>query len=420
MMNTAPRPTTEPGTDTLAALLKADRVPMETLHAKYGPVLELVRTLIGVVPNCDPYLEIWPTAFRSYNVMVPNLLNLPFSVFGFGAASGPLMGLAMYVSSRTAECPYCTAHSCSFALRRGASAAQVAAAFVDGSDALSPSQLATVAVARSLASGPVQLTRTERDALLQHLSADEAEWVVLSVAMMGFLNKFMDGLGVELEASTVAETKTILGPAWSPRKAGRDLDPALAATPAPQADTLWTKARVVPLAPGALRLDGQWQAGVPDSAAAIGPWLQARTGHDFPVLARLRAKRAIRAMATMIRDNLDPQTSVVGLETKILAGAIYAATVEDEQLLSEMRVLATHHGISPERLAAAVQFEAPANDAILQLARAASTSPARVDADIVEQVRQVGIAPAAIVELITWLSVLQMLHRLTAWFAVAA
>ena len=48
------------------------RDPGGALHQQYGSVLELVRTLIGVVPNCDPYLEIWPTAFRTYNVLVPN------------------------------------------------------------------------------------------------------------------------------------------------------------------------------------------------------------------------------------------------------------------------------------------------------------------------------------------------------------
>jgi len=38
----------------------------------------------GMVPNCDPYLEIWPPAFRTYNLMVPNLLNLPAPVLGVG------------------------------------------------------------------------------------------------------------------------------------------------------------------------------------------------------------------------------------------------------------------------------------------------------------------------------------------------
>src|SRR5258706_6751586 len=99
----------------LVELLKADAVPVATLHARYGSLLVLVRKLIGVVPNCDPYLEIWPPAFRTYNVMVPNFLNLPFVIWGMGAPRD-LLGLALYASSRTAECAYCSAHTCSFAL----------------------------------------------------------------------------------------------------------------------------------------------------------------------------------------------------------------------------------------------------------------------------------------------------------------
>src|SRR5215210_6282205 len=111
----------------LVELLEREAIPFETLHARYGSLLELVRKLLGVVPNCDPYLEIWPPAFRTYNVMVPNLLNLPFPGWGLGAPRSTV-GLAMYVSSRTAGCAYCSAHSCSFALRRGATVEVVASA----------------------------------------------------------------------------------------------------------------------------------------------------------------------------------------------------------------------------------------------------------------------------------------------------
>src|SRR4028119_1618229 len=116
-----------PVEDPLSAMLQAEAVPFETLHSRYGSLLELVRKLLGVVPNCDPYLEIWPSAFRTYNVMVPNLLNLPLMVWGFGAPRSTL-GLAMYVSSRTAGCMYCSAHSCTFALRRGATVDEGASA----------------------------------------------------------------------------------------------------------------------------------------------------------------------------------------------------------------------------------------------------------------------------------------------------
>src|SRR5580693_322765 len=115
----------------LVSLLKADAVPFETLHARYGSLLKLVRKLIGVVPQCDPYLEIWPPAFRTYNVMVPNFLNLPFALWGAGAPSD-VVGLAMYVASRTAGCAYCSAHTSSFALRRGARPEKVASALEEG------------------------------------------------------------------------------------------------------------------------------------------------------------------------------------------------------------------------------------------------------------------------------------------------
>ena len=131
----------------LVELLEREAVPFETLHSRYGSLLELVRKLLGVVPNCDPYLEIWPPAFRTYNVMVPNLLNLPLMVWGFGAPRSTV-GMAMYVSSRAAGCMYCSAHSCTFALRRGATVDEVASA-LDDAPALTDADRAAVRVARA-------------------------------------------------------------------------------------------------------------------------------------------------------------------------------------------------------------------------------------------------------------------------------
>src|SRR5882724_11966200 len=107
--------------DTLALSLAPSAVDLPRLDREYGPLLQLVRLVIGIVPNCDSLLAIWPLGFRSYNLLVPNLLNLPFSVWGLGPPAVPL-GLALYTASRTAGCPYCTAHTCSFTLRRGAPA----------------------------------------------------------------------------------------------------------------------------------------------------------------------------------------------------------------------------------------------------------------------------------------------------------
>jgi alkylhydroperoxidase family enzyme len=418
---------TSPADATLVPLLRDEMVAWETLEERYGSLLKLVSVLLGVVPNCDPYLEIWQPAFRTYNIMVPNFLNLPAPIFGVGGAPGDVVGIGMYVASRASECAYCSAHSCSFALRRGASPEKMAQALVADGASFSQGELATVAAARSLARIPCELTPAERDELASVYGEKRTEWIVLAVVMMGFLNKFMSTVGVELEQPVVAEVSETMGPAWTPGKAGAALDAGAPAKPPPPADGLRTKLRVVPLVPAVLRLDARWQKGVPSSWPAAGAFLRERTGHDFPVLSRLRHGRARRAIASMLRENLDAASSVVGLDTKVLAGAVFAETVADDALGADVRALADGNGVSQARLAEAVGFARsgdgggfasadPTQRAALTLARAASPSPPEIDEKTVAACREGGLSAPAIVELVCWLSVLQMLHRLTCFY----
>lgn len=400
------------GDQTLVPLLREEMVAWETLEDRYGALLKLVEVLLGVVPNCDRYLEIWPPAFRTYNVMVPNFLNLPAPIFGVGGAPGEVVGLGMYVSSRVAECSYCTAHACSFALRRGASADKVAQALIGGDAQFTRGELATIAVARSLGRVPCELTVAERDELVDVFGADRAEWIVLGVVMMGFLNKFMNAIGVELEQSIYSEVSETLGSDWSAGSAGGCLDAAAPAKPAPAADGVATKLRVLPLLPSALRLDARWQRGVPGAWPQVGTYLRKRTGHDFPVLAALRHRRAARAIAFMLRENLSEQHTVIGLDNKIRCGLVFAEVVGDEALAADVRAVAAAQGVDPDRTSAD-----PRLPAALLLARAASPSPAEIDADVVSACRDSSLPPAAIVELVTWLAVLQMLHRLSCFYA---
>jgi alkylhydroperoxidase family enzyme len=396
---------------TLVPLLREEMVAWETLEERYGALLKLVEVLLGVIPNCDRYLEIWPPAFRTYNVMVPNFLNLPAPIFGVGGAPGEIVGLGMYVSSRVAECSYCTAHSCSFALRRGASADKVAQALIGGDADFTRGELATIAVARSLGAVPCELTVAERDELVDVFGPSRAEWIVLGVVMMGFLNKFMNATGVELEQSIYSEVAPTLGPDWSAGSAGAALDRAAPPKPAPPADGLATKVRVLPLLPSALRLDARWQRGVPRAWPQVGTYLREHVGHDFPVLARLRHRRATRAIAFMLRENLSAQSTVLGLDNKIRCGLVFADVVADDALAADLRALAAAHGVDADRPSAAAHSRAA-----LLLARAASPSPAEITADVVGACRASGLPPAAIVELVTWLAVLQMLHRLSCFY----
>src|SRR6185295_13692745 len=152
---------------TIAESLKPAAVDWETLHSNYNPLLNLVRELIGIIPNCDPILEIWQPGFRTYNLLVPNMFNLPNTLFGdkdFKAS----VGLAMYASSKAA-CAYCTAHACSFALRRGARREAI-------SGIRTPREKAVVALAEGLARIPAKLTTVEIDAVKEHFTAEQTEW----------------------------------------------------------------------------------------------------------------------------------------------------------------------------------------------------------------------------------------------------
>lgn len=416
-----------PAPDSLAELLLPHVVPMAVLHRRYGALMELVRTLIGVVPNCDRYLEIWPPAFRTYNLVVPNLMNLPAAVFGIGGAPKAQVGLSMLMASRAADCPYCTAHTCSFALRRGATPETIAAA-LRGPGALSPPEAAVVTVATALGRVPCELTRDQRAALEAHFPRAQAEWIAMGAVAMGFLNKFMDATGVELEASTVAEVTTTLGSEWSPGRAGWGLAIGEATLP-PGVDTLASKARILRFLPSALLLDMRWQRHVPQRWPKVGSFLKQQTGHDFPVLGRLINQRCVRAMAAVLSLNLDPALCVLPLDEKILAGAIFAEVIADRALAADVAALALHHGVPTSQLAWARSFALGAEitpddmtttrSAVFHLARAAAPTPARITPDVVERCREAALSPQAIVEVICWLAVLQLFHRLTAYCLAA-
>lgn len=54
----------------------------------------------GVTPRCDQYLELWPEGFETYNIMVPNLFDIPFCDFGVGTLDPDMRSIAAYVTSR--------------------------------------------------------------------------------------------------------------------------------------------------------------------------------------------------------------------------------------------------------------------------------------------------------------------------------
>ena len=255
----------------------------------------------------------------------------------------------------------------------------------------------------------------------------------MRVALMGFLNKFMDTMGVPLEAEAIHDVADLIEPTgWSTGKHlwdDTDLDDHHGNGDVPK-DSLGTYLRILRSAPGAIKLESSWTKGV---SGRIGPalmMLEDKVGYAFPILSTLRHKRAVKAIAAVLRENLDPNLTKVGLPAKCMAGLVFAKVVEDEMLMSEMIQLAQllapeidpgllvevgKYAVYPAEYAEIPRGLSSREAAAIMLAKAASTSPSNVNEITVSTVVN-HLTPAQIVETVVWLSVLQMLHRLYAYY----
>lgn len=135
--------------------------------------------------------------------MVPNFINLPFVLWGV-AAPRPVIGLALFVASRAAGCMYCSLHACIFALRRGTPSQSL-----QGLN-LTPKESAVARTAYALSVLPCRLTEAERCLLYEEFPETTIEWILLAIGMMGFLNRWMDMSGCDMEETAVSEAAPLL------------------------------------------------------------------------------------------------------------------------------------------------------------------------------------------------------------------
>ena len=420
---------------TLANQLLPSSVDFSRLHQDYSPLLNLVKLLIGVIPNCDPILEIWQVGFRTYNLLVPNLLNLPISLIDRNSNKA-LLGLAMYSASQTAECAYCTAHCCSFALRRGLSPD-----VFQGNT--SPKEKAVIALGQALSTIPANVPSNLILELRTHFNDTELEQFALSIGLMGFLNKFMDAVGIELEVDSINDVSHILSSTgWTPGK-HRDEDNSLNVSPnVVNSDSLKTYLRVFLQAPVAIRIERQWTNGIPGNPNNAQAYLKNIVCYDFPLLKNIKSSRVVRAITTVLRDNLNQNTSEIGLNTKALCGLIFAETVKNNYLIQESITLAklfnpdfsektietvkkiADLSIPTDKSESIKQFNniitalncSPKMAAAFIFTRAVSNSPADVNETILSEISPL-LSPAELVELNVWISIQQLMHRLERYYS---
>lgn len=160
------------------------------------------------------------------------------------------------------------------------------------------------------------------------------------------------------------------------------------------------------------------------------------------MLQKLRHQRAIRTIATVLRDNLSPADCHILPSTKVLCGIVFAISGGNKELHRDLRRCAARlcAKVSPATIAAVERFAGEeidftggpivlsdtalkeagadltlADRRVLLFARAASTSPARLTPPVLGGMEEV-ISAQGMVELMVWLAVVQMMHRLYVFY----
>lgn len=403
--------------DTLFALLQHELVSFDELEIRgYAACVTGVQQLLGLLPNILPALGIWDPALHAYSVLVPNFLNIPHLLFGSGADSS-LVSLSVFASSVAAECAYCATHTSVFAARRGVGAEKRTL------DMSSPFWLqverATIAVAQSMATIPHTVTQEQRDRLCAAASPANVEWLVAAASMMGFLNKVNDALVTPLERGAVAAAKDFMPQDFSFGKHWQSATPESISSPV---DSFGSNARLAfhGLKPGGIMAaDKRLLGDAPTTPKAAMALLLKETGHDFPVLAQLTHARLIAAFTRLLLLNLNRENSVMTLPRKIVAGCLFAHLIGDAVLEQEMRAVCAHFGVPGADVDRAIEQSDNdiATTLVLELTLAISSSPAQVTEELVNRLQESDqISSAMLVEFVSLIATLQMVHRLEAFY----
>lgn len=415
-------------------ILQPHGVCIDDLDSKYHAILMLVRSLIGVTPNGFSVLEIFPPAFTSYNLIIPNFLNVPFLLWGV-AAPVDLVSLAIYYSARSAQCAYCSLHTCSFAVRRG-----VDEAALTGQRAFSPRETAVVELALNMSSFPNHITKEDRRRVYEYLSPANVEWIVLGISMVGMLTTYMGSLGVDLEEAPVIQLEDML------RKAGwtegtHEVAPSMhkyqdSEKRPRRGDSVLSNLIMLRYIPAAILYDKAATAKIPKSWPAIGDYLTYNVGHCFPILGLLTHTRAVRALAEVIRMNLDAIVCGIEPDVKYLIGIVFAGVNGNRLLAREFRKMTMlmvdyldEHMVDAvcEFATEDTDFSVDIDDALsdsalthvalsecqirmLYVAKACSFMPPRMTQSVVNATKV--LRRDHTVELVCWVAVLSLLHKL--------
>ncbi|MGY9073764.1 MAG: carboxymuconolactone decarboxylase family protein [Acidimicrobiales bacterium] len=164
----------------------------------------LTEAFMGFVPNSMLTMARVPG-------LMPAFQQLAGAVFRNGLISPDLTQMIAYVASHAAGCRYCQAHTGHSAERLGVDQTKLAELWsFETSELFSEAERAALRIGVAGGSVPNSASQELFDAAREFWSDDQLAAIVSVVALFGYLNRWNDTMGTELETSPTAFGERVL------------------------------------------------------------------------------------------------------------------------------------------------------------------------------------------------------------------
>lgn len=137
-----------------------------------------------------------------------------------GTVPEELKMLVSLISSQASGCRYCQAHMSNLASIWGSSKERIEKVWeFETSDLFTQAERAALRLAMHAGMVPNQVTEADFESLRPHFSDDEIVELVATLALFGYLNRWNDTMGTELEDLPLTRAAELLGAEqWQPGK----------------------------------------------------------------------------------------------------------------------------------------------------------------------------------------------------------
>jgi uncharacterized peroxidase-related enzyme len=189
---------------------------MEPLHREEHPELEELfahydRTL-SFVPNSLFTMARRPEILRAFSDLITQIWNT-------GTLPKPLKPLVGIMASVAAGCRYCQAHEAVDAAERGVEEAKIAAIWdFERSPLFDDRERAALRFARDASFVPNEVTPAHFEELRRHWDDGQIVEILAVVGLFGFLNRWNDSMGTDLEEIPLGLATRTYGDRWDPGK----------------------------------------------------------------------------------------------------------------------------------------------------------------------------------------------------------